>query len=357
MTVLQQSTDTKAWENMLLPVFENQQTPSNYQPQEWEPVINHILHSQPAPANIRRIPVFARIAAAAAVVISVAAGAWLFYNKPASRPLAQQSDKAPVSNKAMLTLADGRTIPLDSATAGLLATQGNANIQKGAGNALTYTGSNTTANAPLQFNTLSTPRGGQFQLALPDGSKVWLNAASSIRYPVSFAANERRVELQGEAYFEVKPDARAPFRVQSRSQNVEVLGTSFNVNDYTDEVAAKTTLLEGKVRVQEYLLTPGQQLIVQNNTATLVPNADIDQAVAWKNGSLDMRGLDVKALMRQITRLYDVEVVYEGTVPQGIYGGIIDPRKVYLSNIIEVLQSQGIRCRLEGSKLYVSSAK
>lgn len=341
---------------MLLPAFENQHSPANYQPSEWEPVIQNILHSQPVPAQIRRIPVFARMAAAAAVVISVAAGAWLFYHRQTDSTLAQQPDKAPVSNKAMLTLADGRIIPLDSATAGLLAMQGNVSIKKGAGNALTYSSGAAASHALMQFNTLSTPRGGQFQLALPDGSKVWLNAASSIRYPVSFAAGERRVELQGEAYFEVVPNAKAPFRVQSRSQQIEVLGTSFNVNDYNDEAASKTTLLEGKVRITDNILTPGQQLVVQNNTATLVTNADTEQAVAWKNGSLDIRGFDVKTLLRQISRWYDVDVVYEGTVPHRTFGAILD-HKVYLSNIIEVLQSQGIYCRLEGSKLYVSSAK
>lgn len=356
MTALQQSADSKAWENLLLPVFENQQQPVNYQPSEWEPVIEHILNSRPAPAKIRRIPVFVRIAAAAAVVISVAAGAWLFYYKPADKQLAHQPDKAPVSNKAMLTLADGSTIPLDSASAGLLATQGNARIQKGAGNALTYTGTAITG-SPLQYNTLSTPRGGQFQLTLPDGSHVWLNTASSIRYPVAFATNERKVELQGEAYFEIQPDARAPFRVQSPTQVTEVLGTSFNINDYKEESVSRTTLLEGKIKTGNYLLQPGQQMAVTNGSATLIPHVDMEEVLAWKNGSLHMNGLDVKALMRRISRWYDVDIVYEGNIPKvSTYGGILD-RKVYLSDIIAVLQSQGIHCRLESNTLYVSSAK
>lgn len=375
MNTLIQSPDNKDWESLLLPVFETQTDRPGYNPVEWEPAIQHILSSKAAPAKIRRIPVFARVAAAAAVLFAISTGIYLLYTgKAGNSNLAHTQDIAPVSNKAMLTLADGRTIPLDSAAAGMLATQGAASIQKGAGNALTYI-SGKPVNGPLQYNTLSTPRGGQFQLVLPDGTRVWLNAASSIRYPVSFSDSERSVQLSGEAYFEVAANKQAPFKVHSAQQDIQVLGTSFNVNAYEEEAFTKTTLVEGKVKIvgnkqlsigskntaansplltNNYILTPGQQLNVQDNNISLNQQADVQQALAWKNGQLDMNNLDVKALMRQIARWYDVDITYDSPLPQKRYGGILD-HKVYLSNIIDVLESQGIRCRLEGKQLHVSA--
>lgn len=360
LTALEQSPDNKAWENLLLPVFEKQQAIPGYQAADWEPVIQHILSpkEKALPAKVRRIPVFARMAAAAAVIAAAGIGGYLFYTgKTQHNTLTHTQDRAPVSNRAMLTLADGRSIPLDSAATGLLATQGNASIAKGAGDALTYTTGKVPANGPIQYNTLSTPRGGQFQLVLPDGSKVWLNAASSIRYPVNFAANERKVQLKGEAYFEVAANTTAPFKVQSAQQQVDVLGTSFNINAYEEEGFTRTTLLTGRVKVasgSDYVLAPGQQLQVQTSGASLNEHANVEQAIAWKNGQLDMNNLDIKALMRHIARWYDVDVVYEGSLPEKHFGGLLD-HKVYLSNIIEVLESQGIRCRLEGKQLHVSA--
>ncbi|BAV07613.1 FecR family protein [Filimonas lacunae] len=360
---LAKAPDYKEWEEMVMPVFTSQPAAPGYNPAEWEPVIQNIIQYKAAPAKVRRIPVFARMVAAAAVVFAIGTGAYIYYQHTASKQSAQgilaKNDIAPVGNKAVLTLADGSTVTLDNAAAGTLAKQGNVNVVKTGDNALSYTGSKATSGA-MQYNTLRTPKGGQFQVVLPDGTKVWLNAASSIRYPVAFAANERSVEISGEAYLEVARNAAAPFKVLTAQQNIDVLGTNFNINAYNDEAAAKTTLIDGSIKIntpgspQSYVLTPGQQLEVQPSGVRMNKQVDVQQVIAWKNGQLNMNNLDVKALMRQISRWYDVDIVFDGTLPQGHYGGLID-QKVYLSNIIEVLETQGIHTRLDGKELHVSA--
>lgn len=360
-TALSRSKENQPWEELLLPVFENGKPDKAYHAAGWEPIINAIIHSQAAaPARVRRIPVFVRFASAAAIIAAVATSVVLWQHQSPSVKNGQlaANDIAPASNKAVLTLADGSTIVLDSAATGHLTRQGGSEVIKGSGS-LTYSHSQPATAGVMQYNTLSTPRGGQFNLVLPDGSHVWLNAASSIRYPVAFAGKERHVEVSGEAYFEIATNASAPFTVHTAQQDIQVLGTSFNLNAYADEGATRTTLIDGSVKVTAqqqtagYVLKPGQQLQVQDNHVNLIPDVNIQQVVAWKNGQLDMNNLDIKALMRQLSRWYDVEVVFEGALPAGRFGGLLD-HKVYLSNIVEVLESQGIRCRLEGKTLHIS---
>jgi len=204
---------------------------------------------------------------------------------------------------------------------------------------------------------LSTPRAAQYQLVLPDGSKVWLNAASSIHYPTAFAGKERKVEITGEAYFEVAQDARLPFIVKTNGMEVKVLGTHFNVNAYEDEAMVRTTLLEGAVLMTKdaatALLQPGEQAqLTKAGDLKLVHNADIAEAVAWKNGLFQLNSADVPAIMRQMARWYDVEIVYEEGVPDGHISGKV-PRGMNLSQVLEIFEVSGVHFKIEGRKIIV----
>jgi ferric-dicitrate binding protein FerR (iron transport regulator) len=370
-TELEGQRDRAGWEELLLPVFEAKKQVNDYNPAQWEEMISNILQHPPAaiavPAKTIRLFPFPRMVAAAVVLLVIATGVLLWRSGKmtnSSIPVIAKQDIAPVGNRAVLTLADGSTVLLDSSAKGLLAQQAGMQITKSADGELMYKSviGHQSSVISSSFNTLSTPRGGQYKLTLPDGTQVWLNAATTLRYPVHFAADERRVEMTGEAYFEVAANAKAPFKVISNNQEVKVLGTQFNVNAYTDEESIKTTLLEGAVSVtnptslnpQSAILRPGQQAQVNGNQVTVANNVNLEQVVAWKNGQLAMENLDLKAVMRQISRWYDVEVVYDGALPAGRFGGILD-QKLYLSNIMEVLEERGVRCRLEGQKLYISA--
>ncbi len=203
----------------------------------------------------------------------------------------------------------------------------------------------TMYNAPISYNTISTPKGRQFTLQLPDGSKVWLNAASSLRYPVAFAGAERKVEITGEAYFEVAKNKKMPFKVSINNKTtVEVLGTHFNVNAYNDEETIKTTLLEGVVKVshekQTQLLQPGEQASVsqpsQKSQSITVQTTDVDAAVAWKNGTFSFTNASLETVMRQLARWYDIEVEFVGAVPGGAFSGEID-RALSLDQVLKGL--------------------
>ncbi|MBO9632970.1 MAG: FecR domain-containing protein [Chitinophagaceae bacterium] len=304
--------------------------------------------------------------AAAAVLITMVAGTYLWFSKPLSPGPAKTQQEmaintAPGKKGALLTLADGSQLVLDSAGNGVIAQQPGADISLQKDQLHYQQQDNKTSNAGTAFNTVSTPRGRQYHVTLPDGTRVWLNAASSLHFPVQFPEQERTVTLTGEAYFEVAANTKAPFKVMGGNQEVTVLGTHFNISAYDDEAAVKTTLLEGRIKVSPLsnptlsrILQPGQQSIVQPGQLNVSTNADLQDVISWKNGQLSMKNLDVKALMRQISRWYDVDVVYEGPLTERHFGGIID-QSIYLSNIIEVLEAGGIRCRLEGKKLFVSS--
>jgi transmembrane sensor len=312
---------------------------------------------------------------AAVAVGLLAGGYWLLgklnvpeqtvqQNMPA-QPL--ENDVAPGSNKAILTLADGFRIVLDSVENGALATQGQASVVKLADGQVIYNARNPLAadHAPLTYNTITTPKGGQFQLMLSDGSKVWLNAASSIRYPTTFAANERVVEITGEAYFEVSPavtlktGGRIPFIVSVNGKSrVEVLGTHFNISAYDDEDAVKTTLLEGKVKVvseRSVILQPGEQAVITTNNKLQTTNKiNLDEVVAWKNGLFQFNNTDIKVLMRQIARWYNIDVHYEGTPPAMQITGKA-PRNISLSTMLKILELSDVKYRIEGGVLTIKN--
>ena len=319
-----------------------------------------------APAQAPRArPLYPRFAAAAAaVVLLLGVGTlWVVSRKPhpgAPRTLAQATSAPvhPASDKAILQLGNGGTIILDSAHTGVLASQGGIRVIKTDSGQLRYQGSSTGA---VVYNQISTPRGGQYQLVLPDGSKIWLNAASSIRFPTAFTGGQRIVSITGEAYFEIAPDKTKPFSVRAGGVTVDVLGTHFDVMAYADEAATKTTLLEGSVRVkkgaEERLLSPGQQALAETGlnagasaSVLSVENVDTAQAVAWKNGLFEFDHLDLGTIMRQISRWYDVDVDYEADYSGSKFSGGIN-RSLNLSVVLRMLDKDGIHSRLENGKV------
>lgn len=311
--------------------------------------------------RLRRLYYPLRWLAAAILTGAIALSAWfyIFHSRQIKSPIVKLAppgkDILPGSSKAVLTLGDGEIIALDKTKNGQLARQGNVTIISKDGR-LTYQGAENAGK--MVYNTITTPKGGQYQLILPDGSRVWLNAASSIKYPTSFTGAQRKVELTGEAYFEIAQNKQHPFIVQTRETTVSVLGTDFDMMAYQDEDAQRTTLLKGSVLVsqgaQSKLLTPGQQAIVKpERSITVDPHVDIEKAVAWKTGFFVFNNTDIKILMREISRWYDIEVVYETTDFSGEYGGRISRNNTLLQTK-ELLEGNGIHhYRIEGRKLFV----
>jgi transmembrane sensor len=250
----------------------------------------------------------------------------------------------PGKNQATLTLSDGSTIALDSAKNGVLASQGNVQVYKSKTGQLTYnvlSAVERSATDPLKpiYNTISTPRGGQYQLTLPDGSKVWLNAASSLKYPLRFLGNKRQVELTGEAYFEIKADKQHPFNISVNHSAIEVLGTHFNVMGYQDEAETKTTLLAGSVKIISGSLTkmiiPGEQASVKDGIK--VSKVNVSEAVEWKNGNFNFSHEKIGNIMRKISRWYDVDIQYNGkTTSEGFVGTI--PRSKSIQEVLKYLE-------------------
>ena len=281
----------------------------------------------------------------------------------AEAPVKQTEEIVPGGDRAMLTLADGSTIILDSASNGLLSQQGGIKVQKLDNGLLSYTINSKLITEKDQafYNTITTPRGGQYQVTLSDGTKVWLNAASSIHFPVIFAGTERKVEITGEAYFEVAKNASMPFKVIAGSSEVEVLGTHFNINSYMDESSVKTTLLEGLVKVSvtgnnqspKFLKAGQQTAINKDGKISVSNNADLDEAVAWKNGRFQFNSADLKSILRQISRWYDVDVEYRGNVDIHFTGQL--PRNDNVTKVFEKLALTGeVRFKTEGKKIIVS---
>ena len=266
-----------------------------------------------------------------------------------------KNDVNPGENKAVLTLADGSSIILDSNRNGTLATQGNTKILKLNG-MVSYNNLSKKNNTVL-YNTISTPRGGQYLLILADGSKVWLNAASSLRFPASFSGKERKVELLGEAYFEVAKNAAMPFKVKTNGMEVEVLGTHFNINSYEDESAIRTTLLEGSIKINNHgnssLLKPGEQAALnKKGEIKIINHANVEEAIAWKEGKFQFDKADIHAVMRQIARWYDVDVAYQGSVSSH-FGGTIS-RNVNLSQVLNMLHLTGeVKFEIKDRKVLV----
>lgn len=289
-----------------------------------------------------------RYAAAILIIFGISAYLWNLSRNPqketvaTANPAPMEDIPAPASTRATLTLAGGQKIFLDSVSSGTLAKQGNIEIQKKADGGIIYDGK--TDNGDIVYNTLTVPRGSQIaSLLLADGTKVFLNAASSLTYPVAFVGKERRVEVTGEAYFEVAKDPRKKFIVTSGSLSTEVLGTHFNVNAYPDEQMIKVTLLEGSVKVksssQQLTIRPGEQAAFASEALTRMSSVNLEQVMAWKNGTFQFENASIESIMRQLSRAYDIDVKYEGTVNEKFGGGI--PRNVNISQVLKMLQLTG----------------
>jgi transmembrane sensor len=313
-----------------------------------------------------------RWAVAASLVLALLTGVMFYLLAPRTdlavsekraRPLAGK-DIAPGGNKAMLTLADGARIDLAQAAAGELARQAGIAISKAADGKIIYVVAEQKADRSLAaqqaYNTIETPQGGQYQGHLPDGTQVWLNAGSRLRYPSRFTGSVRQVELTGEAYFEVARNKAMPFRVLSHNQVVKVLGTHFNISAYETEATVKTTLLEGAVRIslqqgrQSKLLQPGQQAVVGDGAATIsVQEVEVEKAVAWKNGYFMFEDEDLESIMRQLARWYDVEVSYAGEVEGLKFGGMVS-RSKSLDQTLRILELTGnVHFKIEGRRITV----
>lgn len=274
-------------------------------------------------------------------------------------PSAQIRDIAPGSNKAVLTLSDGSSIILDTTASGVVAEQAGTNVRKLADGRILYEyESEKNITAPLVlYNTMSTPRGGQYQLTLTDGTKVWLNAASSITFPTVFSEKERRVSVTGEVYFEVAKNPKKPFKVDINDKvEINVLGTHFNVNAYNDETSVNTTLIEGSLDVNvngsSQRLNPGQQAQVRETNIRLVREINTQQVIAWKDGAFSFNKDNFDAVLRQISRWYDVEIVYEHGVPDRVFSGKMG-RNLALSQILNFFKEIDVNLKIQGNKIIV----
>ncbi|SEW01949.1 FecR family protein [Chitinophaga arvensicola] len=308
------------------------------------------------PVTQRRIiPIATRWWAAAAVFLLMGVGAWYFTQRP--QPVTPQISKTnpspdvdPGREGAILTLSDGSQLTIDSLGNGLVTTQNGVKVILQNGQ-LSYQDGNDKTDRDLVYNIMSTPRGRSFQLKLPDGTEVWLNALSSIRYPTAFSGKERKVEITGEVYFEIVPDASSPFYVNINNKaTLQVLGTHFNVNAYENEKTMNTTLLEGAVRIQRnngeaVQLKPGQQAQLSDKIK-VVPVEDADKIMAWKNGLFNFEGAHLDQVMRQLERWYDIQVVYEKSVPDIQFFGEIS-RNLKLSEVIDALKMSDVHFRIE----------
>ncbi|MDB5159604.1 MAG: hypothetical protein JWR50_4311 [Mucilaginibacter sp.] len=298
-----------------------------------------------------------RLSAAAALLLLIGGSIW-FFHKPidqAAMDLKAKNSIGPGGNRATLQLANGSKIDLSTANNGVIAKQAGISIHKNAQGLIVYTiDANDNTSGLTGQNTISTPKGGQYQVVLPDGTQVTLNAASSITYPVVFSGGERLVQLTGEAYFEVAKDKLHPFKVNSGLQTVTVLGTHFNINAYDNETTVKTTLLEGSVDVTagsaETKITPGQQAILSPNGQFSKKSVDLDKEVAWKNGLFSFDGDDLKTIMRQVARWYDVDVSYSGNLPDEKFYGEIT-RSSRLADVLRIMELNNIHFDIDGRHL------
>jgi transmembrane sensor len=338
----------------------------------WQQMLQSVLQHQEAaiPAPVKRMSVIKRIAVAAVVFITLGSIAYWWLQKGNDRhtntsalPLA--TDVQPGRNGAILTLHNGQTVLLDSARNGAMDLQPGLKIAK-QDSLISYSVTSAPVNEDGSFNTLTTPRGRKFQVVLSDGTKVWLNASSSIHYPAVFNDKERVVDVTGEVYFEVAKNAHRPFVVNilsardaSRKGRVEVLGTHFNINAYDDEEAVRTTLLEGSVKTamvngEWSMLKPGEQAVLSfNSPLTINGSPNIEEVMAWKNGYFQFERADIQTVMRQIARWYDVDVQYDGMITKDRFGGSI-PRDATLLQVLHALEQSLVHFTIQGKKVIVT---
>lgn len=383
--MIRESNNEPAIKSFLLQLQEAETGNDETDREKWQPVLQRILadsrgmlthEDDVLPERNKGLLVDGRkgfgwrkVAAAVAVIVLGTGAYFMFFNKKATDDgqkliVKQPTDvKAPETNRAMITLADGRKVYLDNAANGQLAMQGNVKLVKLANGQIAYSHESGVGSQELVYNTLSNPKGSKvIDMALADGSHVWLNAGSSVTFPVAFTGSERKVTITGEAYFEVAHNPAMPFKVSKGEMEVTVLGTHFNVNAYDDEKEIKVTLLEGSVKVvstlsrNDVVIKPGQQATLRqaqgDKELKVVNGVDMEQVMAWKNGYFSFDNTDLETVMRQIARWYDVEVVYEGAIPDMRFGGDIS-RNNNASQVLKILEESKVKFRIEGKKIVV----
>lgn len=309
-----------------------------------------------------------RYAAAGVIILLIGTGTYfLFFSHTPTKAVAinkpsQHNDVNPGSYKARLTLSDGRNIIVDSAALGELTKQGNTVVLNKYGQLIYKPEKAPSASSEesIVYNTVSTNKGETYSFTLADGSKVWLNSGSSIHFPVAFPGKERRIEITGEVYIKVAHNPQQPFIASANGMEVLALGTEFNINSYPEEGNISTTLINGVVRVSKQginrLLKPGEQtLLLGDGTMTTPKEINIDEITAWKDGFFHFESADLKTILRQFARWYDIEVVYEGTVTNRKFFGIVK-RSNTLKKVLEMLQDNNIVYQIEGKKLIVKSS-
>jgi ferric-dicitrate binding protein FerR (iron transport regulator) len=309
----------------------------------------------PSGGKMKRLAV--RISIAASILFCMGLTGYLLFNNKASKPRnmpasTQVADiSAPANNRATITLSNGERIYLDSVANGTLTSIGNVQLVKLAEGKIAYHG----AASEILYNTLTNPNASKvIDMELADGSHVWLNAGSSLTFPVAFVGNERKVSITGEAYFEVAPSivrrtgAKQPFIVQTRTDMIEVVGTHFNILAYDNEAQVRTTLLEGAVKIGSRMLKPGQE-----HAGGQIKEADPEQAIAWKNGLFSFKGNSLEDVMRQLARWYDITVKYEGEMPNKRFGGKIH-RDARLSEVLTILEESNVRYRINNKEIVIT---
>jgi len=328
------------------------------------------VHNQSFIESQRKIINFSLVkyVAAAMVVVALISGITIYsisnkivkQNLAASKKPTVKQDVAPGTNTAILTLSNGAKFVLNHVKNGILLKSGRVSIRKTKEGQLIYVvdaAKHDKEDMQIAYNTISTPTGGQYQVILPDGTKVWLDAASSLKFPTAFKGNERTVDLTGEAYFEVTKNAAMPFNVRVNNITVRVLGTHFNIMAYSNEGAIKTTLLEGSVQLttgkKSNILKPGQQGVVSKNGEIAVLEVDASQAVAWKNGFFKFDRSNIEEIMNQLSRWYNINVVYEGKIPDDEFVGKIQ-RSAKLSQVLHILELSDVHFRIEDKKVIVT---
>jgi hypothetical protein len=329
-------------------------------------ILQNILQANKAPViPIRnRKTVFSFwMRVAAATILFVSAATYFLIDKKDSAgakvtPVAQNSPHIlPGRDRAVLITSEGKTIMLDSVQNGVIAHQGNNKISKQGGLLIYNVPPFAKPEASVTYNTIVTPRGAQFQVILSDGSKVWLNSASSLRFPVGFADSQRTVELNGEAYFEVVKNKEKPFLVKVGDMQVKVLGTHFNIKAYNDESFIKTSLFEGSVKITRGeasgFLKPGEQALLNSSDNNIqISKANMDEAIAWKNGLFEFDGADITSIMKEIARWYDAEIVYTGKPPMRRFEGKIS-RNAQLSDVLRILELSSVKFTVTGNKIII----
>lgn len=310
----------------------------------------------------RKVFYFRWIYAAAAVVLLTIGGLyWYNSSRQSNSTIAftsQAADIPPGGDKATLLLADGSTVDLTKAGIGVIGNKGNIQIAKESAGQVSFNPGNAPVNS--SFNTIQTQRGGKYMIILPDNTKAWLNAASSLRFPTAFNGNKREVDMQGEVYFEVAKNVSKPFIVHFGSNAVEVLGTHFDVMAYQEEAATTTTLFEGSVKVSNAQISvtirPGQAAVAKGTDLSIEPNADLDAALAWKEGRFAFNNADIQQVMNALARWYDVDVKYEGNgaVQSSRIDAVVD-RNISLQTMLNALKTSGFNFRVEGKTIIVSA--